>query len=92
MNATEARQLTEKYVSGLGISPLLAYVYSRIRAIANTGGSELCHPLVGLRMPVTTAQREAVWRALVADGYKVEHLPDPDPGHYSSGSYTRITW
>jgi len=33
-----------------------------------------------------------VYARLQQDGYKVEHHPDPDPGHPGSGAYTTLSW
>jgi hypothetical protein len=35
---------------------------------------------------------EAVIKVLRADGYTVERMPDPDPGHPASKAFTKISW
>lgn len=35
---------------------------------------------------------ERLWMGLRMDGFKVNHVSDPDPGHPCSRPYTTISW
>jgi len=75
MNAQEARELTEKNLSGPVIKPLLDAIYAKIKQAAVVGRKSITHPWRGLRMTYPTPeQQNAVWRHLsVVDGYNVKH-------------------
>ena len=93
MNAYEARKITDESLKSSVIEPYMSFIYARIKSAAEAGRFSLPHPLTGSAMPYpTTEQRDAIWAALTANGYKVKIHPDPDPGHPASGPYTEIYW
>lgn len=93
MNASEARALTARNLTGPVIEPFLRHVHRRIEEAAAKGQSSISHPLQGSG-PVwpSSAAVEALWAALRKEGYTVRHHEDPDPGHPASGPYDEVSW
>ncbi len=94
MDAKQARELAEANLKGPVIEPILEVIYKRIKEAATKGHMAITHPFQGLRMMYPSPQQqEAVWEHLSAQGYKVKHHPDPDPGDLrGGGAYTEISW
>lgn len=92
MNAEEARKLTATQLKGPVTAHLMEIVYDKIKAAAEAGRDSITEPFHGLRTPVSHLQAESVWSQLRQAGYKVDHRPDPDPGHPCSHPYTEISW
>jgi hypothetical protein len=94
MNATEAHKLAAASLQGPVIEPQLNFVLQRIEEASRKGRFELNHPFNGWNVSAwpSEGEKKAVWQALRALGYEVEHMPDPDPGHPASSPYDRIRW
>lgn len=92
ISAQRARLIASQNLRGPVIQPLLDHVYQRIHEAASKGQTSIVHPLDGLRTVISQEQRDAVWDALRAQGYKVTHHPDPDPGHPASRLYDSVSW
>ncbi len=90
--AADARDLTERNVKGPVIGPLLKHVYGRIQLAARAGHSSITHPFNGLSEWPHSAAQEALWNVLRAQGYRVSHRADPDPGHPASSPYDEVSW
>lgn len=90
----DARKLAGAKLNGPVIAPLLEHVKKRICDAAEAGKFEIAHPLHGwpvFKWP-SPQEQEALWTALIREGWKVVHHPDPDPGHPGSAPYTTISW
>ncbi len=91
--ANQARDLSLSQRRGPVIAPVLDHVYTRIKERAAKGHTSLAHPLHGWRGDGLDAdQQEAIWEALRAQGFKVTHHADPDPGHPASAPYDEVSW
>ena len=92
MNAQEARKTAERLVLAETTeppTPLLDYVMGRIREQVADRCFELTRPLSGYEgEEYTTAEREALWECLRAQGYKVMLRDYP----FSGAEYALITW
>lgn len=93
MNAETAKKLTQSNLKGPVIKPYLDYIYQKIESAAKEGRDSVSHPFHGIRgtWPSSAAQ-EAIWQELRSNGYKVRHVPNPDPGHPASSDYDEISW
>ena len=93
MTAKQARELAEKHLAGPAIEPYMEMIHGRIKAAAESGRMSITHPFQGMRMKYPSQlEQDAIWNALTAQGYKVKHHPDPDPGDPRSSGYTEISW
>jgi len=95
MHAYYAREITDKNLQGHVIEPFMTVIFTKIKIAAEAGRSSITHPFANSCVSApypTPEQQDAVWAALIANGYKVKHHPDPDPGHPASCPYTEIYW
>lgn len=98
MKAQEAREIADKNPHGTVIQPYLEHLYAKIKDNAEAGKMSLVHPLsVTPHRPSTLPyptieQQDAIWKALVIEGYKVKHHANADHGHPAGGDYTEISW
>ena len=90
----DARKIAQSKLRGPVIAPLKEHVMQRICDAAEQGKFEIAYPLHGYPVQKwpSSAELEALWTALLLEGWKVGHHPDPDPGHPASAPYTTISW
>ncbi len=94
MRASEAAAISQEALAGEASAEVMAHVLAGIREAAKAGQYELAHPFHGLKGSARPRSnvKEAVFAKLRADGFTVEHKPDPDPGHPASGPHDVISW
>jgi hypothetical protein len=92
MKASEARQLSADFTGSHELIGLRNFVDEKIKEAAQNGDTRIIHPLQGLAKWPAVNQQEALWFSLRADGFNVQHHPDPDPGNPVSRPYTAVSW
>lgn len=92
MKAKDARALSNKSLATVVIGPILEKVHQKIKAQASSGKTELRDPFDDILPSPSIDTRAAVADRLRADGFKVQDMPEEDPGHYASRPYILITW
>lgn len=98
LKADEARQITKKSLSPDAeiIQPYLENIEEKIKKAAQQGKREIHNPFSEMirkhSLPLTTEIREAVRKAVEAEGYTWVKHPNPDPGSPTSHAYETVSW
>ena len=87
ISAEVARRESQQNLKSVAIEPYLNNIQVNVEKAIKDGQFSINY---FEHIPIDYEQ--AVFTALRQLGYTVEHIPDPDPGHPCSRSYTRIKW
>lgn len=92
MTAQQAREITAANPIRVDVKVWLEHTIKEIKQAAESGRSKVKDPHLGTRSYMTGDQQDALWKALAQLGYKVDHKPDPHPGHPCSRPYVVVSW
>ncbi len=95
MNAEDARRMT---AAALGpdtelLRPYMEHVESKVRAAGAAGKRRIDHPLSGLPGGgIAASTKDAVRKALEAEGYTWTHYPAPSGNDPRETAYDTLSW
>ena len=97
LSAEEARKRTNDALTSKTdlIKQYLKHIETKITIEIAKGNQEITHPFTGLPGSFTyphTNIKNAVKKAIEANGYTWTEYADPDPGYPGSGPYSKISW
>lgn len=90
MNASEARNTSLNALSSSTIAEQINITNRKIQDAANKGAFDIIHPFIGVKLSPDAIKM--LIRHYEHEGYKVEHHPNPDVGHYASSDYYTLSW